>query len=78
MRAKWKGIYRLEYEKQPEVNNIILQKRGDTITEERVGQKVRIEDGKGERVVKIEKGHVGMKYGTLVLTKKSAKYKKSK
>ena len=34
-------------------------------------------EGKGG-VVKIEKGHVGMKYGTLVLTKKSAKYKKSK
>ena len=71
MRAKWKGLYRLEYGKQGEV-----QKRGDVITEEKVGQKVRIGDGKGERVVKIEKGHVNMKYGTLVLTKKSAKYKK--
>ena len=27
--GKQKGIYRLEYEKQPEVNNIILQKRGE-------------------------------------------------
>jgi len=53
-----------------------IMRRGDIIAKNKIGQLVRISDGKILRQVKIQEAHVNLKYGAIVLTKKTPKYKK--
>ena len=65
MRASWKIVIKGD-----------KLRRGDTIGREDIGKVIKIKDGRGGRMVKIERGHEGIKAGALVITKKSPKYKK--
>lgn len=68
MRSKWKGVY---------ANLGVDEKtRQDTVLPADQGRTVKVSTGKELRSILVQEGHIGKKYGSLVMTKKSARYKK--
>ncbi len=58
-----------------EMKTVKSFRRGDVIITADVGKTVKVSDGKADRQIKILPGHVNKRFGSLVLTKKTPKYK---
>lgn len=82
MRSKWKGAYvaptlfNINENSQKMSKNIeIVGPRNSTILPEYVNLQIKIHNGKDFKKIEIKNEHIGLKFGELAVTKKSAKYK---